>query len=293
MFLPGESHGQRSLVSYSPWCLEELDDWIASRGSVWFLQSWGARHSTSLLSAKCSVYCGIYSSLPFCSFIFLSPVLFKEQWPETWVKYSCQEVTQKAVVEQRTNTVLLASEASCFLLCWGSLGSFPLEKWRSTHWSQAHASHMGTHLCTHTAYTQRLHTHWDPSSSCKHKLQSYVRFALSLLFSCLKRKEQSMTFLSKFSRKISSRRAARRCLSRGSVSVSCSLPLPLGCGHTSLVLAQAEGMRFWPLFAIWTAEAESGSRGTETQSLSRGNVWCSHVEARVIKWKASGTWTCQ
>ena len=25
VFLPGESHEQRSLVGYSPWCLEELD----------------------------------------------------------------------------------------------------------------------------------------------------------------------------------------------------------------------------------------------------------------------------
>ena len=25
VFLPGESHGQRNLVSYSPWCPKELD----------------------------------------------------------------------------------------------------------------------------------------------------------------------------------------------------------------------------------------------------------------------------
>ena len=25
VFLPGESHGQRSLVGYSPWCCKELD----------------------------------------------------------------------------------------------------------------------------------------------------------------------------------------------------------------------------------------------------------------------------
>ena len=25
VFLPGESHGQRSLMGYSPWCCEELD----------------------------------------------------------------------------------------------------------------------------------------------------------------------------------------------------------------------------------------------------------------------------
>ena len=40
VFLPGESHGQRSLVGYSPWGCEELDTtkWLNNNNAVYILQ---------------------------------------------------------------------------------------------------------------------------------------------------------------------------------------------------------------------------------------------------------------
>ena len=42
IFLPGESHGQRSLAGYSPWCPKESDttEWLSTLCCViWFLES--------------------------------------------------------------------------------------------------------------------------------------------------------------------------------------------------------------------------------------------------------------
>lgn len=145
---------------------------------------------------------------------------------------------------RRTDTVLPASEASCFPLCWGSLGLF---HWRSeeAHTGTRHRLLTWAHTCVHTLLTHSAYTHIGILAQLQTQTSKLCAFCImSLLFSCLKRKEQSMTFLSSFLGKMSSRRTAWRCLSQGSVSVSCSLPLLSGLWTHQTGLAQAEGMRF-------------------------------------------------
>lgn len=100
------------------------------------------------------------------------------------------------------------------------------------------------------------HTRWGPSSSCKHKcLQIHVNFRYHVYLAIKKNKEQSMTFLSKFSRKIGSRR--RRVFFLG-----------LEVTTPSRLCAHPRGRDHRPV------PSTSGKNETMTTSLACGIWWC-------------------
>ena len=168
---PGEGNGNPLQCS----CLENPMDrgvwWATVHGvsksrttellagaSVWFLQSWGARHSTSLLCAKCSVYRDIYSSLPFWSFILLSPVLFKEQWPETWRNTVVKRSHRRQWSSRELTQFCQPLKPHAFRCVGAPLGLF---HWRSeeARTGARHTLLTWAHTCVHTLLTHSTYTH--------------------------------------------------------------------------------------------------------------------------------------
>ena len=85
VFLPGESHGQRSLAGYSPWCRRsDMAEWLTlftDSTVAWDREPW--HPNSSILS--CRVFCSIMFESWKCD--ISRGWLFRVQWPPSmWAK---------------------------------------------------------------------------------------------------------------------------------------------------------------------------------------------------------------